>query len=34
MCDALSARGPFTHLRLETLPDGGANRLRAFGRAV
>lgn len=30
---ALQARGPFTHLRLETYPDGGANRLRAFGRA-
>ncbi len=32
--DALVAVGPFTHLRLETYPDGGANRLRAFGRAL
>jgi allantoicase len=32
--DALAARGPFTHLRLETAPDGGANRLVALGRAV
>jgi allantoicase len=31
---ALKARGPFTHLRLETSPDGGANRLVALGRAV
>lgn len=31
--DSLAATGPFTHLRLETYPDGGANRLRAFGRA-
>lgn len=30
---ALAARGPFTHVRLETFPDGGANRLRVFGRA-
>lgn len=25
-------RGPFTHLRLETFPDGGVARLRAYGR--
>jgi allantoicase len=31
---ALRARGPFTHVRLETFPDGGANRLRVIGRAV
>lgn len=31
---SLASRGPFTHLRLETAPDGGANRLRAFGRKV
>ncbi len=31
---SLAARGPFTHLRLETAPDGGANRLRAFGRRI
>ncbi len=30
---ALVARGPFTHVRLETYPDGGANRLRVYGRA-
>jgi allantoicase len=29
---ALRARGPFSHLRLETFPDGGANRLRVLGR--
>ena len=32
--DALAASGPFTHVRLETYPDGGANRLRVFGRAT
>ncbi|NVB40071.1 allantoicase [Pseudenhygromyxa sp. WMMC2535] len=31
---ALEDRGPFTHLRLETFPDGGVARLRAYGRAV
>ena len=31
---ALGANGPFTHVRLETYPDGGANRLRVFGRAA
>ncbi len=30
--DELSARGPFTHLRLKVFPDGGVSRLRAFGR--
>ena len=30
---ALRATGPFSHVRLETFPDGGANRLRVFGRA-
>jgi allantoicase len=30
--DALAAAGPFTHVRLETYPDGGANRLRVVGR--
>lgn len=29
---ALKAHGPFTHVRLETFPDGGANRLRVIGR--
>jgi allantoicase len=29
---SLRARGPFSHLRLETFPDGGANRLRVLGR--
>lgn len=29
---ALRARGPFSHIRLETFPDGGANRLRVVGR--
>lgn len=32
--DALAARGPFTHVRLEAFPDGGANRLHVFGRPV
>ena len=32
--EGLAARGPFTHLRVETFPDGGANRLRVSGRAV
>ncbi len=32
--DALSARGPFTHLRLCVYPDGGVSRLRAWGRAT
>jgi allantoicase len=32
--DALAAAGPFTHVRLETFPDGGANRLRVFARAI
>jgi allantoicase len=32
--DAIGAKGPFTHVRLETYPDGGANRLRVFGRAI
>lgn len=31
--DTLLARGPFTHLRIDTHPDGGCNRLRAIGRA-
>ncbi len=30
----LRARGPFTHVRLETFPDGGANRLRVVGRVA
>jgi allantoicase len=29
----LRSRGPFTHLRLETYPDGGANRLRVLARS-
>ena len=29
--ESLAAHGPFTHVRLETYPDGGANRLRVFG---
>jgi allantoicase len=31
--EALAAVGPFSHLRLETFPDGGANRLRVYGSA-
>lgn len=31
---ALAATGPFTHVRLETYPDGGANRLRVYGRPL
>ena len=27
----LAARGPFTHVRLETFPDGGVARLRIYG---
>jgi len=30
--DLLRAKGPLTHVRLETFPDGGANRLRVVGR--
>jgi len=30
----LDGKRPVSHLRLETLPDGGANRLRAIGSAV
>lgn len=29
---ALEQRGPFTHVRLETFPDGGVARLRLYGR--
>jgi allantoicase len=29
---ALKERGPFRRVRLETFPDGGANRLRVLGR--
>ncbi len=29
----LGAAGVISHVRLETFPDGGANRLRVFGRA-
>lgn len=29
--DALEARGPFTHLRLDIHPDGGLSRFRAWG---
>jgi len=28
----ISKRGPFTHVRLNTYPDGGISRLRVFGR--
>jgi allantoicase len=28
---ALAARGPFTHVKMESYPDGGANRLRVYG---
>ncbi|PRQ05610.1 allantoicase [Enhygromyxa salina] len=28
----LEARGPFTHVRLETFPDGGVARLRTYGQ--
>ncbi len=31
---ALKERGPFRQVRLETFPDGGANRLRVVGRPV
>ena len=31
--DSLRAAGRITHVRLETYPDGGANRLRVVGRA-
>ena len=27
----LEQRGPFTHVRLETFPDGGVARLRLYG---
>ncbi len=30
--DELSARGPFTHVRLWIYPDGGISRLRLFGQ--
>jgi len=29
--DAIAARGPFTHLRLNIYPDGGVSRLRVWG---
>ncbi|TWW12781.1 allantoicase [Planctomyces bekefii] len=29
--DAITARGPFTHVRLRIFPDGGVSRLRVFG---
>lgn len=29
--DELVARGPFTHVRLDILPDGGVSRLRVWG---
>jgi allantoicase len=32
--DLRAADAVFSHVRLETYPDGGANRLRVFGRAV
>ena len=28
----VASKGPVTHVRLETFPDGGANRLRVLGR--
>jgi allantoicase len=31
---ALEQRGPFTHVRLETFPDGGVARLRLYGVPV
>ncbi|MFK7992137.1 MAG: allantoicase [Sandaracinaceae bacterium] len=30
--DALQARGPFTHVRLDVYPDGGISRMRVWGR--
>lgn len=30
--DKLNACGPFSHIRMETFPDGGANRLHIFGK--
>jgi allantoicase len=30
----LLARGPFTHLRVDVIPDGGIHRIRAWGEAV
>jgi allantoicase len=30
--DAILARGPFTHLRLNIHPDGGVSRMRIYGR--
>ncbi|HEV8657653.1 MAG TPA: allantoicase [Thermoanaerobaculia bacterium] len=32
--DELTARGPFTHLRLNVFPDGGVSRLRVWGKAT
>ena len=32
--DALAARGPFTHLRVDVYPDGGISRLRAWGHVT
>lgn len=31
---ALEQRGPFTHVRLETFPDGGVARLRLYGHPL
>ena len=30
--DALQAKGPFTHVKVDIYPDGGISRLRLFGR--
>ena len=32
--DEITARGPFTHLRLNVFPDGGVSRLRVWGTAT
>ena len=30
--DEISEHGPFTHVRLTIIPDGGISRMRLFGK--